>query len=190
MPYPPDVKALARYLDIECWRSYSGKPVEVKRALDVRRTAALRSAQETVDAVIAECVPQPKRNPMSKQDDFLSDMLAEISGAPGRSGWREAPKPAPMRYHSPVMKIEMMLHFATIAGPFTPESQRTSPAYTKFVKQLLADELIERPTHEEREEHEGWAYRATERGCAYVEGIKAVQLPLPLETTTTWGIPA
>lgn len=200
MPYPPHVKAIAYEIDPTCWRSYSGKPVEIKRALDVRRTAALRQAEDlaifkerwqlnyagAVTGRWSARQPQPKRDPMSNPDAFISSLLAALA----RDGWHEVSKsPEPKRYHSPVMKIAMVLHFAVIAGPFTPEAQRTSPAYTKFVKQLLADGLIERPTHEEREEHPGWAYRATEKGLAYVEGLKDVQLPVELETTTTWGIP-
>ena len=112
---------------------------------------------------------------------------ADGSWTGNRDHWPD-PQPA-KRYHAQVLKIEMMLHFATIVGPFVPEAQRTSPAYTKFVKQLLADDLIERPTEEEREEYQGWAYKATERGLAYVEGLKDVQLPIPVETSTTWIIP-
>lgn len=93
----------------------------------------------------------------------------------------------PKRYHSTAMKIAMMIHFATTVGPYAPEEERTSPAYTKFVKQLLRDELIERPTRAEREYYPGWAYRATDKGLAYVEALKDVQLPV---AETTWVIPS
>src|ERR1035437_5424746 len=206
MPYPPQTKQLAQLLDIECWRSYSGKPVEVKRALDVRRSAALRDAQETIDEIFAECTQPERDNPMPDGKkhffEFVLDAdelraLDHDQPPHGFAPWSlfdhvdpELPIAAPpKRYHAQVMKIEMMLHFATIAGPFIPEAQRTSSAYTKFVTQLLADDLIERPTEEEREEYQGWAYRATERGLAYVEGLKDVQLPVPVETSTTWIIP-
>jgi len=192
MPYPPHVKAIAYEIDPACWKSYSGKPVEIKRALDVRRTAALRQAEAT--AVLTDWrinyagtvtgrwsarQPQPTRTPMSETYTMaeLARMLLPFD-------------PPPKRYRTPPMKIAMMLHFATTISPFAPEAQRTSPAYTKFVKQLLADGMIERPTHAQRNAHPGWAYRATEKGLAYVEGLKDVQLPVPLETTTTWGIPA
>jgi hypothetical protein len=183
MPYPPHVKELAHWLDPSCWKSYSGKPVEIKRALDVRRTAALHIAQETVDAGFALNVsPNPERTPMLDRDIGLELLLHGFTAS-------DRLRQAPTRYHSAVMKIEMMLHFATKAGPFTPEAQRTSPAYTKFIKQLLADGLVERPTKEEQENCPGWAYKASERGLAYVEGLKAVQLPVPVQTITTWGIP-
>jgi hypothetical protein len=174
MPHDPCIKALARALDLECWESYSGQPVAIKRALDKRRTAALRTAQETVDEIFAENSPKPERSPMHAKHSTGFEFVLEDE---------------PPRYHSSVMKIEMMLHFATIAGPFVPEAQRTSPAYTKFVKQLLADDLIERPTHAQRSMHPGWAYIATERGRAYVEALKDMQLPVALKTTTTWRIP-
>jgi hypothetical protein len=96
-------------------------------------------------------------------------------------------EPLPKPYYSTAMKIDMMIHFATTVGPYTPEQSRISPAYTKFVKQLLADELIERPTREQREEWPGWAYKATDRGRAYVEALKAVQLPV---AETRWIVPS
>ena len=123
---------------------------------------------------------------MSREDDLFARLLASLRDD-RLPGWHEVPVPA--RYHSPVMKIAMMLHFATMAGPFTPEAQRTSPAYTKFIKQLLADGLVERPTKEERADYPGWAYKATNRGRAYIEGLKDVQLPVIVETSTTWKIP-
>ena len=197
MPYSPQVKQLAHWFDIECWKSYSGKPVEVRRALDVRRMVALRSAQKTIDEAYFECgVLQPERDNMPCYDHYrlfpppMSEgplYNADGSWTGNRDHWPD-PQPA-KRYHAHVMKIEMMLHFATCAGPFAPEAQRISPAYTKFVKQLLADELIERPTHEQREAHPGWAYMATERGRAYVEALKDTQLPIAVETSTTWRIP-
>lgn len=95
--------------------------------------------------------------------------------------------PSPPRYKSSAMKIEMMIHFAVTVEPFSPERCRTSPAYTKFVKELLRDGMIKRPTDEQREEHPGWAYKATDRGRAYVEALKDVQLPV---AETTWSVPA
>jgi hypothetical protein len=101
------------------------------------------------------------------------------------------PEVAPLskirRYSAPPMKIAMMLHFATVIGPYAPESARTSPAYTKFVKELLRDGLIERPSNAERASYRGWAYRATDKGQAYVEALKAVQLPV---AETKWTVPA
>lgn len=94
-------------------------------------------------------------------------------------------KPKPTR--APPMKINMMLHFYAVVGPYAPESARTSPAYTQFVKELLREGLIERPTKEEREHHPGWAYKATAKGAAWVNAICTV--PLPVERTR-WVIPS
>lgn len=43
--WPQTVKDEAYKLDPECWVSYSGKPRDFKRAMDVRRLAALRKAE-------------------------------------------------------------------------------------------------------------------------------------------------
>lgn len=112
-----------------------------------------------------------------------------------RFGWdlaepaRPRPEPNPQRHA--ILKIEMMLHFASKIGPFAPESARTSPAYTRFIKALLRDGLVERPTKAERRKYPGWAYRATDRGKAYVEALRRVGLPeiVSTETTTTWTVP-
>jgi hypothetical protein len=74
------------------------------------------------------------------------------------------------------MKISMMLHFATTASAY-PEPYRRSRAYVKFVRQLLANEMIERPSNAERYAHPGWAYRATPKGWAFVNALKAIPEP-------------
>jgi hypothetical protein len=43
--WDPEAKEIARSIDPECWESYSGKPWQVKRAMDRRREAALRQGQ-------------------------------------------------------------------------------------------------------------------------------------------------
>lgn len=122
--------------------------------------------------------PDFKRNVDNRRNAALALATAHIAAAI---------KPAPQRHA--ILKIEMMLHFASKIGPFAPESARTCPAYTRFVKQLLKDGMIERPTKAERARHPGWAYRASERGRAYVEAIRRVGLPVPIETATMWEIP-
>jgi hypothetical protein len=88
-------------------------------------------------------------------------------------------KPQPPRlYNPPPMKIAMMIHFATTVGPYAPEESRTSPAYTKFIQQLLREGMVERPTKRERRMYPGWAYKATEKGKAYVEALRHVQQPV------------
>lgn len=97
-------------------------------------------------------------------------------------------EPAPKRKTTmPPLKIKMMLHFANVLGPFTPEHVRTSPAYTTYVKELLRDGMIERPTHEQRETFTGWAYKATPRGQCYVKALTNV--PLPVRTDPVWAMP-
>lgn len=96
--------------------------------------------------------------------------------------------PSPTGRHDkmPTMKISMLLHFYAIVGPYAPESARTSVAYTKFVKELLADGLIERPAA--RALHPGWAYTTTERGRVYIEeGL--MRVPLPVNVKPEWEIP-
>ena len=92
-------------------------------------------------------------------------------------------RPKPAR-HAP-MKINMMLHFYACCEAYAPEKCRTSRAYTQFVKELLRDGLIERPTREEREEYPGWAYQATEKGKAWVNAICTV--PTPYVTNMAFG---
>jgi len=84
------------------------------------------------------------------------------------------------------MKINMLLHFYTCVGAYTPERCRTSAAYTQFVKELLRDGLVERPSKRERLEYPGWAYRTTAKGDALVNAICAVQNPVE---RTRWIIP-
>lgn len=88
-------------------------------------------------------------------------------------------RPRPRR--NPPMKVNMLLHFYACAEAYAPEKCRTSPAYTQFVKELLKDGLIERPTREEREEYPGWAYQTTAKGDALVNAICSV--PNPVERT-------
>ena len=87
----------------------------------------------------------------------------------------------------PRLKIEMLLHFYCSIGAFAPEATRTSPAYTQFVKELLRDGLIERPTRGEQYANPGWAYRTTVKGATLVKAICAV--PHPVEQTR-WVIPS
>lgn len=54
MAYSKDVKEIARRLDPECWKSYSGKDARFKRAMEPRRTASLQSAQAFYDTHRAE----------------------------------------------------------------------------------------------------------------------------------------
>lgn len=55
MSYSDEVKQRAYALDPECWVSYAGKPKEVRRAIDQRRTASLQQAA-------LEC-PEPADTP-------------------------------------------------------------------------------------------------------------------------------
>ncbi|MGJ4953111.1 hypothetical protein [Bradyrhizobium sp. HKCCYLS20291] len=51
MPYDKDVKELAYTIDPPCWESYSGQSRYFKAVMDDRRNAALKKAQEQIDAV-------------------------------------------------------------------------------------------------------------------------------------------
>lgn len=44
MSYSEAVKQRARELDPECWGSYSGKPIAVKRHMETRRVSSLDKA--------------------------------------------------------------------------------------------------------------------------------------------------
>lgn len=99
----------------------------------------------------------------------------------------DKPKPKQRARRNPPMKINMLMHFYGVVGPFVPEHQRTSPAYTQFVKELLKDGLIMRPTKEQREDFPGWAYRTTAKGDALVNAICTV--PNPVERTR-WVMPS
>jgi hypothetical protein len=87
---------------------------------------------------------------------------------------------------NPPMKISMLLHFYYACSAYAPEACRTSQAYTKFVKELLRDELIERPTHGKRKANPGWAYRTTDKGSALVNAICLVPDPV---ARTQWVLP-
>lgn len=95
-------------------------------------------------------------------------------------------KLAKRKHRNAPLKIAMLLHFYCAAEPFAPETTRTSQAYVQFVKELLRDGLIERPSMMERCEHPGWAYRTTAKGDVLVNAICTV--PVPVERTR-WVIP-
>lgn len=44
-PWPQEIKEAAYKLDPECWVSYSGKPRDFKRGMEVRRKASLEAAR-------------------------------------------------------------------------------------------------------------------------------------------------
>jgi hypothetical protein len=90
----------------------------------------------------------------------------------------------------PPLKISMMLHFYSIVGAFAPDNVRRSESYAQFVRELLRDGMIERPSHQQREQHAGWAYRATDKGRTYVEALTKVPLPvLAAPVAPKWIIP-
>lgn len=211
MPYPPRVKFLAYELDRACWRSYSGKPKEFKREMDARRTAALKRAETinarpypfaqtsrlTVGAATRAAIRAVvERHGVGRAREILRTIApgaTKITDIPDEK-WPEmhqkfldALKPKPEIFDMGTLKLIMMLHFATFAGPLTPEERRTSAAYTKYVKELLAEGMIERPTEAQRKEHPGWAYKATAKGRVYVEALKAVPYPVP--AAPQWVMP-
>ena len=70
MPFEQDVKELAYTLDPACWVSYSGKPRYFKAAMDDRRSATLRQAQETIDRIKER---QSARRYRRNQDDDTAE---------------------------------------------------------------------------------------------------------------------
>ena len=70
MPFEQDVKELAYTLDPPCWASYSGKPRYFKAAMDDRRNASLRTAQDQIDSIkrrqrgtrVSQFVEEPHEN--------------------------------------------------------------------------------------------------------------------------------
>lgn len=213
MPYPPRVKFLAYELDRACWRSYSGQPKEFKREMDARRTAALKRA-ETINArpypfalsatsarasasLAAAIRAVVERHGVGRAREILRTIAPgamKVTDIPDEK-WPEmhqkfldALNPKPETFDMGTLKLIMMLHFATYVEPFAPEDRRTSGAYTKYVRELLAEGLIERPTEAQRKEHKGWAYKATAKGYVYVEALKAVPYPVP--AAPQWVMPS
>lgn len=86
----------------------------------------------------------------------------------------------------PTLKVAMLLHFYSVVGPFAPEEQRVSAAYTQFIRELLRDGLVKRPTKEQREQYPGWAYRTTAKGDALVNAMCSTPMPV---ARTRWVIP-
>lgn len=160
MPLNSSIKHLAYLIDAECWRSYSGKPINYKRHMEGRRVRSLELATK-----------------VHRGDTMLNIDLGRNLAAP-RSFVSTKMTP---------MKIAMMVHFYAVVGPFGPEETRRSDAYVQFVRELLHAGLIERPSREERGHHLGWAYRATDKGRVYVEALTRVPVPV---AETRWIIPA
>lgn len=184
MPYSSHVKALAHKLDPECWKSYSGQPIEVKRGIDVRRLASLKRATTIKENRAGRSATQGALYGcgsllFSAVDyaEILAEIVAECS----------MPSPLSERSAMPPMKIAMILHFFACCEPFAPEKSRTSAAYTTFVRELLRDGMIERPTKAQRKANPGWAYTTTAKGDVYVEALKAV--PLPVQAEPQWIMP-
>ena len=210
MPHSPRVKDLAYQLDPDCWISYSGKSPSFKRSVEARRCAALAKAQRIIDrspvpeikmptaTVTIDVVREAVRAAVKVAGKAVALKIIEAYGAsvvvnlhPHHyadvlDDCRAALRAERENLMTP-LKIKMMLHFATVLGPFAPEEVRTSPAYTMFVKELLHDGMIERPTREQRDTFKGWAYKATPKGQCYVKALTRV--PLPVRTDPVWAMP-
>jgi hypothetical protein len=177
MPYSPRTKALAHRIDPKCWISYSGKDVSTKRAMDARRCAALEMAHKVL--------PQTdEAAPYSFANILLANLKKIMNSVPP---WAKGLPFKAERKTMHSLKLQMMLHFATRAQAFAPETVRTSNAYVTFVRELLRDELIERPTKEQRAAYPGWAYKATPRGRCFVKAL--TETPLPVRTNPEWTMP-
>lgn len=60
MPIEQAIKEAAYKLDPECWVSYSGKPIEFKRAMEVRRVSSMLKAKEQMSQPIDVGPREPK----------------------------------------------------------------------------------------------------------------------------------
>jgi hypothetical protein len=184
MPYTPRTYALAKQLDPDAFRSdESGLGARRLYALEVS-DEALRHTDSAVREIITETLIYGHEAGQRALDKIMEDI-----NMPPRTVAKFSPSSAPRinccpgglrkpQPKVPPMKIAMMLHFATTIGPFTPEAQRTSLAYTRFVKELLRDGLVKRPTKEQRAAYPGWAYMTTPRGDCYVEALTKIPLPV------------
>lgn len=168
MPYPLAIKALAYANDPTCWKSYSGKTPHYKRIMDGRRSMSLGTAVHQM----MESILSPKQKDLAMGEPYFSYLFIDHPKSKLRA--------------MPPMKVSMLLHFDSVCEPYAPEKTRTSRAYTKFVKELLRDALIERPTEEERYQTPGWAYRTTDKGRTLVTAICNVPNPV---AQTEWVIP-
>lgn len=177
------VKRIAYRLDPECWISYSGKPVEEKRAIEARRGAALKAAKLYCEMVDTIRRPDPYRELTIRIElpPLNPAHLAAVFSSPyGQTPMSSTP------YHAP-LKLRMLLHFHALMEPFAPEKTRTSQAYTTFVRELLRDGLIERPTEEQRKQFPGWAYRTTPKGRVFIDALTSTPLPVPV--APKWTMP-
>lgn len=208
MSYSSRVKSLAYTDDPGCWKSYSGRPQSFKRKMDVRRVRALEAAQRFVDVLDkidhrysyeqlrnvfkAVCYSrdfgtQVARNILANVSQGRASRLSELRDDEWRPMYDACVSTLATRSPMPPMKIAMMLHFSYSLGPFGSENDRNSESYVRFVRELLAAGMVERPSNVEREVYKGFAYRATLKGIVYVEALSA--MPLPVQATPLWVMP-
>jgi hypothetical protein len=214
MPHTPRVKSLAYTIDPECWISYSGTSVSHKRDTDARRSAALAAAQWIVDkSPIKENIMPTATVPIAPVREALLAVVNAISKDRAlailekfeaqtvrelhphqyadviNACWAAlaVAKHVERKHPMTPLKIKLMLHFASVLGPYPVEHVRTSQSYTTFVRELLRDGMIERPTREQRDLYPGWAYKATARGLCYVKAL--TEVPLPVRTDPVWAMP-
>lgn len=127
------------------------------------------------DAVIRDCAEMKGHARLKKLMNSVPPWATNVPLTPERK---------PM----PVLKLQMLLHFSHSRTMFGPESLRTSASYTRFIVELLHDDLVERPSKKERSVHPGWAYKATLRGQFFVKAL--TEVPLPVRTNPEWAMPA
>lgn len=166
-------------------------PGIVRDLLEVTRRHGRAEAQRIVDSVVGYQAPNPADIPFENWPD-IGVALARKLNAEIDEARRVAEKAAvPAASSMCVLGLQMLLHFHTTVGPFTPEATRRSDAYVANVKYLLRQKLIERIPDDLREKHGGWAYKTTERGVVFVKALEALPLPVAKnETVTTWVMPS
>lgn len=166
MGHSSRVKQFAYAIDPACWISYSGKPPEVKRALDARRNAALKYATENLWRVPWNA---------KFQSPFWRDIVTDT-------------KPEPWT----AFKMKIMLHmaatpqfpFMATVAPIVNEARRENrdKHFRRICKQLEADGLILLVS-----EREG-LYTATPKGKVFVDAVLSTPLPVPAEPE--WKMPS
>jgi len=166
MGHSSRVKQFAYAIDPACWISYSGKPPEVKRALDARRNAALKFATENLWRVPSW---------YSGRQPFWRDIVTD-----------HTPKPWS------AFKMKIMLHMA--ATPQFPFMSTVAPIpnpdrwasrdqhFRRICKELIADGLIVVAS-----EKDG-IYTATNKGKVFVDAVLTTPLPVPAEPK--WKMPS
>jgi hypothetical protein len=182
MPYSSRVKRLAQSLDLECWKSYSGKSPEFKRAIDARRTKALQTAAKMV-------IFAPNVTPRQARDTLNYFRKAHPKPT---ALWRNFDMTDTTTSREPWTPFKMKIFLHIFGSPQYHYLQTLEPlpggrqnarkqSYSKAVRELIHDGLIENaPTAHE-------PLRVTDKGTVFADAV--LRLPLPVPTKPEWVVP-